>query len=74
MYGTGITVGAGIYVLIGEVAGYAGVYDFLKAEGCNELQGYLFSRPLPSDAFERYLRSGVRDEPLAAVKPSRLFG
>ena len=26
LYGTGITVGAGIYVLIGAVAGYAGVY------------------------------------------------
>lgn len=26
LYGTGITVGAGIYVLIGEVAAYAGVY------------------------------------------------
>lgn len=26
LYGTGITVGAGIYVLIGEVAGHAGSY------------------------------------------------
>ena len=26
LYGTGITVGAGIYVLIGDVAGHAGVY------------------------------------------------
>lgn len=26
LYGTGVTVGAGIYVLIGPVAGYAGVY------------------------------------------------
>ena len=26
LYGTGITVGAGIYVLIGEVAGHAGIY------------------------------------------------
>ena len=26
LYGTGITIGAGIYVLIGAVAGYAGVY------------------------------------------------
>ena len=26
LYGTGITVGAGIYVLIGEVAGHAGTY------------------------------------------------
>ena len=26
LYGTGITVGAGIYVLVGAVAGYAGIY------------------------------------------------
>ncbi len=26
LYGTGITIGAGIYVLIGEVAGHAGIY------------------------------------------------
>ena len=26
LYGTGITIGAGIYVLIGSVAGHAGVY------------------------------------------------
>jgi APA family basic amino acid/polyamine antiporter len=26
LYGTGITVGAGIYVLIGAVAGHAGLY------------------------------------------------
>jgi amino acid transporter len=26
LYGTGITVGAGIYVLIGAVAGHAGVF------------------------------------------------
>lgn len=26
LYGTGITIGAGIYVLIGVVAGHAGVY------------------------------------------------
>ncbi|MEY9136328.1 diguanylate cyclase (GGDEF)-like protein/PAS domain S-box-containing protein [Bradyrhizobium diazoefficiens] len=28
--------------------------DFLGAEGCSELQGFFFSRPLPADAFERY--------------------
>src|SRR4051812_23322163 len=26
LYGTGVTVGAGIYVLIGAMAGYAGLY------------------------------------------------
>ena len=27
--------------------------DFLHAQGCHAYQGYLFSRPLPLDAFER---------------------
>ena len=31
--------------------------DFLKAEGCHELQGYLFSKPLPAEAFEQVLQS-----------------
>jgi len=48
--------------------------DFLKTEGCHELQGFLFSKPLPADAFEHYLRSGVFDEPVAAPEPSRLAG
>jgi diguanylate cyclase (GGDEF)-like protein/PAS domain S-box-containing protein len=48
--------------------------DFLKAEGCPELQGFLFSKPLPADAFERYLRSGAFDGPVAALRPSRLVG
>jgi diguanylate cyclase (GGDEF)-like protein len=48
--------------------------DFLKAEGCPELQGFLFSKPLPADAFERYLRSGAFDDPVAALRPSRLVG
>lgn len=33
-----------------------GQLEFLRAQGCDEGQGYLFSRPLPADAFEAYLR------------------
>ena len=30
--------------------------EFLKRAGCQEMQGYLFSRPLDADAFCRLLR------------------
>lgn len=30
--------------------------DFLRLQGCDEVQGYFFSQPLPADAFEQYLR------------------
>jgi EAL domain-containing protein (putative c-di-GMP-specific phosphodiesterase class I) len=28
--------------------------DFLRLQGCNEVQGYFFSQPLSADAFEQY--------------------
>ncbi|HWX48690.1 MAG TPA: EAL domain-containing protein [Roseomonas sp.] len=34
--------------------------EALRAEGCDEVQGYYFSRPLPADAFTRLLRSGFK--------------
>lgn len=33
--------------------------DFLKANGCEEIQGYLFSRPLEAGAMERLLAEGA---------------
>lgn len=33
-----------------------GQLEFLRSQGCDEGQGYLFSRPLAADAFEAYLR------------------
>jgi diguanylate cyclase (GGDEF)-like protein/PAS domain S-box-containing protein len=39
---------------------------FLYAHDCDEVQGYLFSRPLPADAFEVLLREG---HALALPKP-----
>lgn len=40
--------------------------QFLRKHSCEELQGYLFSRPLPVDEFEKMLREviGMADEAL----------
>jgi len=35
----------------------AAQYQFLKDEACDQLQGYLFSRPLPAAELEAYLRN-----------------
>lgn len=32
--------------------------EFLRGKQCNEVQGYLFSQPIPGDDFERLLRLG----------------
>ncbi len=32
---------------------------YLRRHNCDEMQGYLFSRPLPEDEFEQMLRNGV---------------
>ena len=36
-------------------------YDFLKDNNCGQVQGYLFSRPLPSDEFIKVLRQNLVD-------------
>ncbi|PKL02586.1 MAG: hypothetical protein CVV55_03675, partial [Synergistetes bacterium HGW-Synergistetes-2] len=33
--------------------------DFLRRNGCDEIQGYLLSRPLPPDAFEKFGESEI---------------
>jgi EAL domain-containing protein (putative c-di-GMP-specific phosphodiesterase class I) len=43
--------------VIAEDVETAAQADFLKAEGCHELQGYLFSKPVPAEAFEQVLQS-----------------
>jgi EAL domain-containing protein (putative c-di-GMP-specific phosphodiesterase class I) len=34
----------------------AGQLAFLRAQGCNEAQGYYFSKPLPADSFADFVR------------------
>lgn len=46
--------------------------DFLKSEGCHELQGFLFSKPLPKEAFEKFLLSSPTETPETIIETSRL--
>jgi EAL domain-containing protein (putative c-di-GMP-specific phosphodiesterase class I) len=46
--------------------------DYLRHQGCDEMQGYYFSRPLPAQEFEQLLRqhrslAAPEDEPQVAV-------
>lgn len=35
-----------------------GQLAFLREQGCDEVQGYYFSKPMPADAFEAFVRAG----------------
>ena len=36
--------------------------SFLKSEGCDKAQGYLYSRPVPAEEFEDILKSQKQSE------------
>ena len=46
--------------------------DYLRQHGCDEMQGYYFSRPLPPEQFEQLLRQGKRLAPAPAPPHPRL--
>jgi amino acid transporter len=74
LYGLGTTIGAGIYALIGEVAGSAGAYapvSFLVAGTLATLSGLSFAElgaRMPSSAGEaRFVREGLDSAALALI-------
>jgi len=74
LYGLGTTIGAGIYALIGKVAGSAGLYtpvSFLVAAllaGLSAFRFAEFSARFPASAGEaRYVREGLRSRPLSLL-------
>ena len=38
-------------------------YQILKSQGCDEIQGFLFGRPMPEDAFASILKLRIRIQP-----------
>lgn len=74
LYGLGVTIGAGIYVLVGATAAKAGFYapiSFLLAAIVVAFTGFSyaeFSTRYPVSAGEAaYVREGLRSKPLATV-------
>jgi diguanylate cyclase (GGDEF)-like protein/PAS domain S-box-containing protein len=53
--------------VIAEGVETAAQLDYLRRNGCDEMQGYYFSRPLPPDEFERMLIEGRSLQPAPAL-------
>lgn len=74
LYGLGVTVGAGIYVLIGTTAGVAGIYapvSFLLAAAVVAFTGFSYAElgtRFPVSAGEAaYVRNGLRSPSLSLI-------
>ena len=48
---------------IAEGVETAGQLAFLRLQGCNEVQGYYFSKPVPAEKFEAYVRKAASTKP-----------
>ena len=47
-------------MVVGEGVEHEHQLEFLRSRNCDEYQGYLFSKPLPAEAFEVLMRSGAQ--------------
>ena len=50
------------------------IRDFFDREGCDELQGFLFGRPIPAERFGEWLQTAASAPPARDDGPSRLGG
>ncbi len=67
-----IALGQGLHLkVLAEGVETVEQLECLRSLGCQHAQGYLFSKPLPADAFTALLQKHTRQRPLAAATPAQ---